>query len=96
MEEHGAGSGTARVEAFAKPALELIGSHGRRLRRRTVARVLACLFINIREPWRTRAFDPQRCCAKKTIAPTNINAISATRKGGRSRLPALGWRSGKE
>lgn len=35
----------------------------------------------------------QRCCAKKQIPPTTINAIPATRKSGRSRLPALAWRS---
>jgi hypothetical protein len=55
MEELGAGSGTERVEALPKSQLELIGSHGRRLRRRTVTRVLACLSIYIREPWRTTA-----------------------------------------
>jgi hypothetical protein len=36
VEQLGAGSRAERVEAFAESALELVGSHGRRLRRRTV------------------------------------------------------------
>jgi hypothetical protein len=95
VEEPGAGSGTERVEAFAEAGAQADRVSWPEARRRTVAPVLACLSINIREPRRTRVFDPQRCCAKKTIAPTNINAISATRKGRRIRLPAFGWRSGK-
>jgi hypothetical protein len=36
MEQFGAGSGTERVEACSQSAFELIGTHGRRLRRSTV------------------------------------------------------------
>jgi hypothetical protein len=36
VEQLGAGSGAEGVEAFADSALELIGTHGRRLRRSTV------------------------------------------------------------
>jgi hypothetical protein len=36
VEQFGAGSGAERVEALPKSAFELVGSHGRRLRRRTV------------------------------------------------------------
>ena len=38
MEELGAGSGTEGVEPLPQAALELVRSHGRRLRRRTVGR----------------------------------------------------------
>jgi hypothetical protein len=40
VEQLGAGSGTESVQALMYPALKFVGSHGRRLRRRTVARVL--------------------------------------------------------
>ena len=50
MEQLGAGSGAERVEAGSEKALELIGTHGRRLRRRTVTRLLACLSIYVRYP----------------------------------------------
>jgi hypothetical protein len=40
VEQFGAGSGAEGVEALTYPALKFVGSHGRRLRRRTVARVL--------------------------------------------------------
>jgi hypothetical protein len=35
------------VEALPKPALELVGSHGRTLRRRFVTRPSACLFTYV-------------------------------------------------
>jgi hypothetical protein len=38
VEQFGAWSGAERIEASPKPALQLVGSHCRRLRRRTVAR----------------------------------------------------------
>jgi hypothetical protein len=40
VEKLGAGSGTDGVESRSESALELVGSHGRRLRRRTVGRGL--------------------------------------------------------
>jgi hypothetical protein len=36
VEKLGAGSGPEGVEALQESALELVGSHGRKLRRRTV------------------------------------------------------------
>jgi hypothetical protein len=54
VEKLGAGSRTERVEMFSEPALQLVGSHAWRLRCRTVARVLACLSVYIREPWRCK------------------------------------------
>jgi hypothetical protein len=38
VEQLGTGSGAERVEAFSEPALQLVGSHGRRLRRLSVTR----------------------------------------------------------
>ena len=52
-EKLGAGSGAESVEALPESALKLIGPHGRRLRRRTVAPRVACLSMHIREHWRT-------------------------------------------
>jgi hypothetical protein len=42
VEKLGAGSGAEGVEALSEPALEFIGSHGRRLRPPTVGRVPCC------------------------------------------------------
>jgi hypothetical protein len=53
VEQLGAGSGTELVEACSQPALKLVGPHGLRLCRRTVARVSTCLSIYVHEHWRT-------------------------------------------
>jgi hypothetical protein len=37
VEQLGAGSRTERLETLLEPAFQLVGSHGRRLRRRTAA-----------------------------------------------------------
>ena len=52
-EKLGAGSGAESVEALPEAALEFVGSHAGRLRRRTVAPRVACLSMHIREHWRT-------------------------------------------
>ena len=43
MEQLGTGSRAERIETFSDSAFELIGSHGQRLRRRTVAGFMASL-----------------------------------------------------
>src|SRR4029450_12485192 len=50
VEEFGAWSGAEGVQACSQAALKLVGPHGRRLRRRTVARVSACLPRHKRTP----------------------------------------------
>ena len=50
-----AGSGAEGVQALAEPALQLVGSHGRRLRRGPLSRVMACLSADIHEHWRIKA-----------------------------------------
>jgi hypothetical protein len=49
VEQLGAGSRTESVQARPESAFELIGPHGRRLRRRTFAPVSACLSAYIHE-----------------------------------------------